>query len=87
MEAQVSNFPPGVMCLQEWDEEPLPFGPVVDAWRGDDAFLPDEPHHLIRHGKFLQIPWMVGTNKNDGAFRVQGRASFTASMQMTWVFN
>lgn len=59
---------------QLWDEEPMPFGPVIDAWRGDDAFLPDEPHHLIRHGQFLHVPWLVGTNRHDGAFRVQGKS-------------
>ena len=60
---------------QRWDEEPLPFGPVIDTWMGDQAFLPDEPHHLIRDGKVLQAPWLSGTNKDDGAFRVQGQHS------------
>lgn len=58
--------------MKLWDDEPLLFGPVIDSWQGDEAFLPDEPHHLIRHRQFLQIPWMMGTNKDDGSFRVQG---------------
>ena len=49
------------------------FGPVIDKdWRGSEAVLPDEPFHLIKKGNFLRVPWIVGTNKNDGAFRVQG---------------
>lgn len=54
-----------------WDEEPLPFGPVIDPWMGEDSFLPDAPHHLIRKGLMLQVPWIAGTNRDDGAFRVQ----------------
>ncbi|XP_027207538.2 juvenile hormone esterase [Penaeus vannamei] len=60
-----------IPMLHEWDEEPMPFGPVIDTWMGSDAFLPDEPFHLIKHRDFLQVPWLVGTNKEDGAFRVQ----------------
>ncbi|KAG7176035.1 juvenile hormone esterase-like [Homarus americanus] len=70
-----------------WDEEPVPFGPVIDKWQGNEAFLPDEPHHLIRHQQFLQIPWMVGTNKNDGAFRVQDvlkDTSLTEQLNKQW---
>ena len=57
---------------QLWDEEPLPFGPVIDSWMGSEAVLPDEPHHLINKGLMLQVPWLAGTNRDDGAFRVQG---------------
>ncbi|XP_045137548.1 juvenile hormone esterase-like [Portunus trituberculatus] len=76
-----------IPSLFEWDEEPLPFGPVIDTWRKDEAFLPDEPHHLIRHGQFLHVPWMVGTNRNDGAFRVQDilkDPSLTANLNNHW---
>ncbi|CAL4177904.1 unnamed protein product [Meganyctiphanes norvegica] len=57
--------------LYEWDEEPTIFAPVIDKWLGDDAFLPDEPHHLIKHMQFLMVPWIAGNNKDDGAFRAQ----------------
>ncbi|XP_050687702.1 juvenile hormone esterase-like isoform X2 [Eriocheir sinensis] len=70
-----------------WDEEPMPFGPVIDAWRGSNAFLSDEPHHLIRHGQFLHVPWMVGTNRHDGSFRVQDilkDPSLTANLNKQW---
>ncbi|KAA0203843.1 Esterase E4/FE4, partial [Hyalella azteca] len=60
-----------IPTLFKWDEEPLPFGPVIDTWMMDEAFLPDEPHRLIHNNKFLQIPWMCGTNRDDGAFRVR----------------
>ncbi|XP_042882970.1 venom carboxylesterase-6-like [Penaeus japonicus] len=60
-----------IPTLHTWDEEPMPFGPVIDTWMGSDAFLPDEPFHLIKQRQFLQVPWLVGTNKQDGAFRVQ----------------
>ncbi|XP_045603230.2 esterase E4 [Procambarus clarkii] len=73
--------------MYKWDEEPLPFGPVIDAWQGDEAFLPDEPNHLIRHKQFLQVPWLVGTNRNDGAFRVQDilkDSSLTMQLNKQW---
>ncbi|RXG55568.1 Venom carboxylesterase-6 [Armadillidium vulgare] len=61
-----------IPSLYEWDEEPILFGPVIDKkWMGKNAVIPDEPHHMIKHYEMLQVPWMVGTNKNDGAFRVQ----------------
>lgn len=52
-------------------DSPHIFGPVVDkSWMGDDAVIPDEPHHLIKQSMMLQVPWIVGSNKNDGAFKV-----------------
>lgn len=71
------------MYGQEWDEEPVPFGPVVDQWQGSQAFLPDQPHHLIRHQQFLQLPWIVGTNRDDGAFRVQGESPYQPPRKFT----
>ncbi|KAK3864013.1 hypothetical protein Pcinc_030274 [Petrolisthes cinctipes] len=76
-----------IPALYEWDDEPPPFGAVIDSWQGDEAFLPDEPHHLIRHRQFLQVPWLMGTNKDDGAFRVQDilqDSSLTTSLNKDW---
>ncbi|XP_071517860.1 esterase E4-like [Panulirus ornatus] len=76
-----------IPAMYVWDEEPVPFGPVVDQWQGSQAFLPDEPHHLIRHQQFLQLPWMLGTNRDDGAFRVQDilrDTSLTEQLNKQW---
>ncbi|XP_053633789.2 esterase E4-like [Cherax quadricarinatus] len=70
-----------------WDEEPMPFGAVIDTWAGKESFLPDEPHHLIHKQLFLQVPWMFGTNKDDGSFRVQDilkDVSLTTQLNKQW---
>ncbi|XP_066954455.1 esterase-6-like [Macrobrachium rosenbergii] len=76
-----------VPSLYLWDDEPLPFAPVVDKWQGPNAVIPDEPHHLIKHREFLQVPWLVGTNKDDGAFRVQDilkDSALTSQLNTQW---
>jgi len=73
--------------LFTWDEEPLPFGPVIDSWMGANAVLPDEPFHIIHAGNVMQIPWLAGLNKDDGAFRVQDileDASLVTQLNKDW---
>ncbi|KAK7081277.1 Carboxylesterase 5A [Halocaridina rubra] len=76
-----------IPALYHWDDEPMPFAPVIDKWQGSSAVLPDEPYHLIKQREFLQVPWLVGTNKDDGAFRVQDilkDATLTSQLNTNW---
>ncbi|MCL4119514.1 UNVERIFIED_CONTAM: hypothetical protein GTU68_028019 [Idotea baltica] len=74
--------------LYEWDDEPLLFGPVIDkAWMGEDALIPDEPHHLIKHSQMLQVPWIVGNNINDAAYKVYDileEPSLVKQLNLNW---
>ncbi|XP_047493514.1 uncharacterized protein LOC125042091 [Penaeus chinensis] len=59
-----------------WDEEPMPFLNPYRQVEGHDAFLSPQPPTSLKHRGFLQVPWLLGTNKEDGAFRVQGQVSW-----------
>lgn len=45
---------------------PLRTAPVVDkSWRGEQAFLPEEPIKLMDEGNFMQIPVMAGVTHDE----------------------
>ncbi|XP_076032513.1 juvenile hormone esterase-like [Oratosquilla oratoria] len=60
-----------IPTLFTWDEEPVPFGPVLDTWLGQSGVLPEAPHFLLKNRSFLQVPFIAGINKDDGSFRVR----------------
>ena len=41
------------------------FAPVID---GPNRLIPDLPPKLLSHGKFSKIPFMAGTNLDEGVF-------------------
>jgi para-nitrobenzyl esterase len=43
------------------EEEPV-FMPIVDGW-----VLPDDPSQLFESGKFANVPFIVGTNRDEGS--------------------
>ncbi len=55
--------------LTAWEEtsaffpEPFLFAPVID---GPDGLVPDLPSKLIAAGKFSKIPFIAGTNLDEG---------------------
>lgn len=48
---------------------PLRTAPVVDAeWRGEEAFLPDDPETLMDAGAFVQVPVLTGVTHDEGVW-------------------
>ncbi|XP_037073423.1 esterase E4-like [Pollicipes pollicipes] len=43
-----------------------PFGPVIDAY-ATEPFLPKPPSELMTENNFRHSPWIVGTNRDEGA--------------------
>ncbi|XP_045470486.1 venom carboxylesterase-6-like isoform X2 [Harmonia axyridis] len=55
--------------FMDWDFDPMiPFKPVVEP-PSKEAFLIDTPANLFKAGKFADVPWIVGVNKEDGLLR------------------
>ncbi|XP_023323487.1 cholinesterase 1 [Eurytemora carolleeae] len=52
--------------FEEFVRAPLPFKPIVDGGLVPDPFLPEEPMDLLRKGKFNKVPFITGTNKDEG---------------------
>ena len=46
-------------------ESPYAFGPCID---GPNGVVPDHPYKLLAEGKFSRIPFIAGTNKDEGVF-------------------
>ena len=44
-------------------ESPYAFGPCID---GPDGVVPDHPYKLLAEGSFSRIPFIAGTNKDEG---------------------
>ena len=42
------------------------FVPTVETVIDEETFLTDTPLNLLKAGKFLQIPFMIGMNLDDG---------------------
>lgn len=60
------------------------YGPTVEPPEsvppGDESFLPDHPYTLMSQGKFHKVPWITGTNADEGLL-LTGRKSHS-SMQI-----
>ena len=52
-----SSFPTGVHI----------FHPVID---GPDGLIPDLPSRLFAQGKFAKLPFIAGTNLDEGGFEI-----------------
>ncbi|KAI0735219.1 extracellular triacylglycerol lipase precursor [Earliella scabrosa] len=48
-------------------ENPYPFGPVID---GPGGLIPDRPYRLLAAGNFARIPFIAGTNTDEGTLFV-----------------
>ena len=63
-----------VSLLASWEQvaasfpEPFLFVPVID---GPDGLIPDLPSKLLAAGKFSKIPFIAGTNQDEGAYTPQ----------------
>ena len=44
-------------------EAPYPFTPCID---GPDGLIPDHPYKLLSEGHFSRIPFISGTNEDEG---------------------
>lgn len=48
---------------------PQAWRPVVDAgWNGDDPTIPLDPHEAFVGGKYTQVPLIIGSTLDEGAF-------------------
>ena len=47
----------------ESPEAPYAFGPCVDGYTG---LIPDHPFTLLSDGHFSKVPFIAGTNKDEG---------------------
>ncbi|XP_017784079.1 PREDICTED: esterase B1-like [Nicrophorus vespilloides] len=43
-----------------------PYGPVVEAFKGENTFLPDHPINLMISGNYNKVPMMMGYNTREG---------------------
>lgn len=50
------------------------FGPVIEIPH-DEAFLTDHPYKLLLDGNIADVPWVVGTNEEEGSFIVHRKKS------------
>ncbi|KAG5884998.1 hypothetical protein JTB14_025344 [Gonioctena quinquepunctata] len=58
-----------------WDYDPMiPFKPSIEP-KHEGAFLTDHPLNLIKDGKSMDIPIIVGLNTEDGSLKVAGYES------------
>ncbi|XP_072375762.1 venom carboxylesterase-6-like [Diabrotica undecimpunctata] len=56
-----------------WDYDPMiPFKPVVEPSEVEDPFMPDHPLNIIKSGKSMDVPIIVGITKEDGALKNAG---------------
>ncbi|KAL0065244.1 hypothetical protein AAF712_007755 [Marasmius tenuissimus] len=51
-------------AINEADEQ-TPFNPTLD---GPGGFLPDRPSRLWKQGRFARVPYIAGTNLDEGTF-------------------
>jgi len=57
----------------------FPFQPVID---GPDGLIPDIPSKLLAEGRFSKLPFMSGTNKDEGTlFTSQSADNITEEVQ------
>ncbi|KAK3914716.1 Esterase FE4 [Frankliniella fusca] len=51
----------------------VPFVPVVETeFPGQEAFLSEHPDHLVREGRYAQVPIMMGVNSKEGSIFYTG---------------
>lgn len=62
--------------------EGLVFDPIID-----NLTLPAEPEKLRLAGQVARVPYMTGSNANDGRPFVYGMNNATSYMETTWGFN
>lgn len=63
--------------------EPFLFVPVID---GPDGIIPDLPSKLLAAGKFSKIPFIAGTNLDEGTFSaLRSRSALTPFLRRTLI--
>ncbi|XP_057668187.1 juvenile hormone esterase-like [Diorhabda carinulata] len=56
-----------------WDYDPMiPFKPVVEPKGTKDPFLPDHPLNIIKSGKSMDVPIIIGVTSEDGGLKAAG---------------
>ncbi|CAH1102370.1 unnamed protein product [Psylliodes chrysocephalus] len=56
-----------------WDYDPMiPFKPVVEPKSAKDPFLPDHPLNIIKSGKSMDVPIIIGVTSEDGGLKAAG---------------
>lgn len=53
-------------AIQTKYKHPFTATPVIDGWRGEEAFLADYPKNLMEAGAFAQVPVITGVVHDEG---------------------
>lgn len=52
----------------------IPFKPVVEPKSAKDPFLPDHPLNIIKSGKSMDVPIIIGVTSEDGGLKAAGKS-------------
>ncbi|CAG9859234.1 unnamed protein product [Phyllotreta striolata] len=56
-----------------WDYDPMiPFKPVIEPKSTKNPFLPDHPLNIIKSGKSMDVPIIIGVTSDDGGLKTSG---------------
>jgi hypothetical protein len=56
--------------FQDWGYDPILFyTPVIEQESDEERFLTESPMKTLLDGKFMNIPWMTGMNKDEFIYR------------------
>ncbi|CAG9859232.1 unnamed protein product [Phyllotreta striolata] len=56
-----------------WDYDPMiPFKPIIEPKSTKNPFLPDHPLNIIKSGKSVDVPVIIGVTSQDGALKTSG---------------
>ncbi|KAK1219396.1 hypothetical protein PQX77_017921 [Marasmius sp. AFHP31] len=63
--ANTSSIFQGLVASINEADELFPYNPTLD---GPGGFLPDRPSNLLKQGRFAKVPFIAGTNLDEGTF-------------------
>ncbi|KAL0065245.1 hypothetical protein AAF712_007756 [Marasmius tenuissimus] len=63
--ANTSSILQGLVASINEADELFPYNPTLD---GPGGFLPDRPSNLLKQGRFAKVPFIAGTNLDEGTF-------------------